>query len=335
MLYQGVAMIDLNTRVVVITGGSAGVGRALAQSFALEGCRIALLARGEEKLSSTVLELEKMGAIVIAYQVDVANPLEVEDAAAKIEQELGEIYLWINDAMTSVFAKVTDTSPEEFKRTTEVTYLGSVYGTMAALKYMVPRNRGHIMQIGSALAYQSIPLQAAYCGAKHGVRGFLQSLRIELKHDKSKIKISELQLPAVNTPQFEWVDNHLGQHPMPVPPIFQPEVVSRAAVFLAKNPRREMWLGGPTVKAILGAKFAPRVAEWYLSKVGLKSQVTDKLPVKNDNALWKPVKKDYGSHGSFDKEARGLSVQYVLNTNRKKIFSLLGLAAGALIWRKS
>jgi short-subunit dehydrogenase len=321
-------MIELKDKVVVITGGSAGVGRALARAFARKGMKIALLARGETKLDATVEELESMNAEVRAYPTDVSVMEEVETAAAKIESELGPIYLWVNDAMVSVFSPIKETSAEEIKRTTDVTYLGSVHGILVALRYMSPRNEGQILQIGSALSYQSIPLQAAYCAAKQAVRGFLQSLRIELKHDRSAIKITELHLPAVNTPQFEWLDNHLGKHPMPVPPIFQPEVVAKAAVYLAEHPRREMWLAGSTVKAIIASKFAPRIAEWYLAKNGFNSQLTDELKAKRDNDLWNPVPKDYGAHGSFDKEARKRSYLLELRIHAKDILlGSVGVAA--------
>jgi short-subunit dehydrogenase len=323
-------MIDLRNKVVVITGGSAGVGRSLVRAFAKKKMKIAILARGETKLSATIDELETMGAIARAYPTDVSVMEEVEAAAAKIERELGPIYLWINDAMVSVFAPIKDTRPDEIKRTTDVTYHGSVHGILVALKYMTPRNSGHIIQIGSALAYQSIPLQAAYCAAKHAIRGFIQSLVIELRHDQSAIKVSELHLPAVNTPQFEWLDNHLGQHPMPVPPIFQPEVVSRAAVYLAENPKRELWLAGSTVKAIVAAKFLPRVAEWYLAKKGYESQLTQDLTAKKDSDLWEPVAKDYGAHGSFDQVARKRSYLFELKVHAKDIFrGVIGLSAAA------
>ncbi|MFL5785858.1 MAG: SDR family oxidoreductase [Bacteriovoracaceae bacterium] len=321
-------MIELKGKVAVITGGSAGVGRALARAFAAKGMKVALLARGKEKLEATVDELELLGAEVRAYPTDVARMEEVEEAAAKIERELGPIHLWINDAMVSVFSPIKDTSAEEIRRTTEVTYLGSVHGILVALRYMSPRNEGQILQIGSALAYQSIPLQAAYCAAKQAVRGFLQSLRMELKHDRSSVMVTELHLPAVNTPQFEWLDNHLGKHPMPVPPIFQPEVVAKAAVYLAEHPKREMWLAGSTVKAIIASKLAPRIAEWYLAKNGFNSQLTDELKAKKDSDLWKPVPKDYGAHGSFDKEARRRSYLLDLRIHGKDLLlGSVGLAA--------
>jgi short-subunit dehydrogenase len=321
-------MVELRNKVVVITGGSAGVGRALAVAYAKKGMKIAILARGKEKLKSVVEELESLGAEARGYSTDVSVMEEVEDAAAKIESELGPIYLWVNDAMVSVFSPIKDTSAEEIKRTTDVTYMGSVHGILVALKYMSPRNEGHILQIGSALAYISIPLQAAYCAAKHAVKGFIQSLRIELKHDRSSVMVTELHLPAVNTPQFEWLDNHLGKHPMPVPPIFQPEVVAKAAVHLAEHPRREMWLAGSAVKAIIAAKFAPRIAEWQLARMGYQSQLTDALPPKKDNALWKPVAKDYGAHGSFDKSARERSYLLDLEIYAKDILRIgIGVAA--------
>jgi short-subunit dehydrogenase len=327
-------MVELRDKVVVITGGTAGVGRALSRAFAQEKCKVAILARGETKLERTFAELAPFSEVDI-FQVDVADYEQVEDAAREIEKKWGPIDIWINNAMASVFSPIKETSPQEIKRVTEVTYLGSVNGVLVSLKSMLPRNKGQILQIGSALSYQSIPLQAAYCAAKHAVHGFLQSLRIELKHDRSRVMVSELQLPAVNTPQFEWTDNHMGEHPMPVPPIFQPEVIARAAVYLAKNPRREIWLGLPTVKAVIASKILPRVAEWYLSRKGYQSQLTKELPAKKDNDLWNPVAKDYGAHGSFDNEAKKISWQFEIY-KRRKLFaaSSLLIPAAMLLKRK-
>lgn len=319
-------MIDLKGRVVVITGGTAGIGRALARAFGAEGMKVGIIARGEEKLDATVDELTALGVSCVGQSADVSSMSEVEEAAARIERDLGPIYLWVNNAMVSVFSPIKDIRAEEIHRTTEVTYLGSVYGVLTALKSMTPRNEGHILQIGSALSYQSIPLQSAYCASKQAVRGFLASLRIELKHDRSAIKVSELQLPAVNTPQFEWLDNHLTEHPMPVPPIYQPELVAQAAVELARRPRRELWLAGSTVKAILASKFAPRIAEWYLARNGYKSQLMHLEPANKDNDLWNPVAKDFGAHGRFDDLARRRSLLFEFQRRRRSFFSLAALA---------
>ena len=247
----------MNGRVVVVTGGTAGVGRATAVRFAKEGASVALLARGEERLEAAKRELEAHGVRAVAHAVDVADAGAVEAAADRVERELGPIDVWVNNAMATVFAEVWETEPEEFRRATEVTYLGSVWGTMAALRRMRPRDRGVIVQVGSALAYRGIPLQAAYCGGKHALQGFLESLRTELMHDGSHVQLTMVQLPALNTPQFTWSRAKMPHEPQPVPPIFQPEVAADAIVFAANHPRREMMVGWPTVKAIVGNAVAP------------------------------------------------------------------------------
>jgi NAD(P)-dependent dehydrogenase (short-subunit alcohol dehydrogenase family) len=236
--------------VVVITGASAGVGRATAWEFAKRGARIGLLARGQEGLDATCREVQTLGGKALAIPTDVADADQVEAAAAQVERELGPIRVWVNNAMATVFSPVKETTPEEFKRSTEVTYLGAVYGTMSALKRMLPRDSGSIVQVGSALVYRSIPLQAAYCGAKHGLKGFTDSLRTELLHDGSHIHLTMVQLPALNTPQFSWSKTRMPRQPQPVPPIFQPEVAAEAIVWAAYHKRREVYVGMPTVKAI-------------------------------------------------------------------------------------
>src|ERR1051325_5980780 len=250
--------------VVVITGGTAGVGRAVAERFAKDHARIGIPARGEDRLQNTKSVIERLGGKAIAIGTDVADPAQVDSAADRIEQELGPIDLWINNAMESVFSPVTEMTPEEFKRVMEVTYLGSVYGTMAALKRMRPRNRGRIIFVGSALGYRGIPLQSAYCAAKHAMKGFFESLRCELIHEKSRIQLRMAVLPAVNTPQFEWVKSRLPRHPQPVPPIFEPELVAKGIYWLAHHPQRELFIGWPSLKAVWGNRIFPGLVDWYL-----------------------------------------------------------------------
>src|SRR5438874_682248 len=248
---------------VAITGASAGVGRATARKFARSGAPVALLARGRDGLEAARKEVEELGGRALVVIVDVAHADQVEAAATQIEAELGEIDIWINNAMTSVFSPIKEMTPEEFRRVTEVTYLGYVYGTLAALKRMLPRNRGVIVQVGSALAYRGIPLQSAYCAAKHAVQGFCDSLRCELLHDKSHVRLTMVQLPALNTPQFGWVKSRLARKAQPVPPIFQPEVAAEAIYFATQNPRREFYVGLPSVEAIVANKIAPGLLDRY------------------------------------------------------------------------
>src|SRR3954463_13677326 len=297
--------MSASSEVVVITGASAGVGRATARRFAKEGTRIALLARGLDGLEGARRDVEKLGGKALVIPVDVADADKVEAAAAQIEAELGEIDIWINNAMTSVFSPITETTAAEFRRVTEVTYLGYVYATLAALKRMLPRDRGVIVQVGSALAYRGIPLQAAYCAAKHAVQGFCDSLRCELLHDNSNVKVTMLQMPALNTPQFGWVKSRLPRKAQPVPPIFQPEVAAEAIYFAAHNPRREFYVGLPSVEVIVANKIAPGLLDHYLARTGYDSQQHDGAedPNRPDN-LWQPVPGDYGAHGAFDARAR-------------------------------
>src|SRR6185312_9718835 len=241
----------MTERVVVVTGASAGVGRATALAFARAGAGVGVLARGAERLESTRREVEQLGGMAHTVSVDVADAAAVEDAASQVESELGPIDVWVNNAMATVFAPLASTEPDEFRRATEVTYLGSIWGTMAALRRMRPRDRGVVIQVGSALAYRGIPLQAAYCGAKHALQGFLESVRTELMHDGSNVHVTMVQLPALNTPQFTWSRVKMPHQPQPVPPIFQPEVAADAIVWAADHPRREVMVGWPTVKAIL------------------------------------------------------------------------------------
>src|SRR5213596_3202930 len=295
---------------IVITGASAGVGRATARKFARHGARIGLLARGIYGLEAARKEVEELGSQALVVPTDIANADQVEAAAARIEAEFGEIDIWINNAMTSVFSPIKEMTPEEFRRVTEVTYLGYVHGTLAALKRMLRRDRGVIVQVGSALAYRGIPLQAAYCAAKHAVQGFCDSLRCELLHDKSNVKVTMVQLPALNTPQFGWVKSRLPRKAQPVPPIFQPEVAAEAIYFAAHNPRREFYVGAPSVAVIVGNKFAPGLLDRYLADTGYDSQQYDgpEDPDRVHN-LWQPVPGDHGAHGAFDARAKECSPQ--------------------------
>src|SRR5437867_10327780 len=305
------------SEVVVITGASAGVGRATAQRFAKEGARIGLIARGIDGLEGARRDVEKLGGKALVIPVDVADADKVEAAAARIEAELGEIDIWINNAMTSVFSPIKKMRPEEFRRVTEVTYLGYVYGTLAALKRMLPRDRGVIVQVGSALAYRGIPLQSAYCAAKHAVKGVCDSLRGELLHDNSGVRLTMVQLPALNTPQFGWVKSRLPRKAQPVPPIFQPEVAAEAIYFAAHNPRREFYVGAPSVAVISVNKLAPALLDRYLARTGYDSQQYDGAedPNRADN-LWEPVPGDHGAHGDFNARAKKSSAFLWLSEHR-------------------
>ncbi len=316
-------------KVVVITGAAAGVGRAAARAFAEHGAHVALIARGREGLDGAAREVEALGRRALAVPLDVADAAAVERAADEIEEKLGPIEVWVNDAMVSVFAPFLDVTAEEFRRVTEVTYLGYVHGTQAALRRMKPRDRGTIVQVGSALAYRSIPLQSAYCAAKHAVHGLCESIRTELRHDKSRVHLTEVQLPAVNTPQFTWSRAKLPNHPQPVPPIFQPEVIADALVYAAEHRRREIWVGWPAVKAILSDKVAPRLGDMYLARNGYASQQTAE-PIRPDRPddLFDPVAGDYGAHGEFDARAKSFSLAWWLNKHRASVLAALVLAAG-------
>jgi len=274
-------------------------------------------------------DVEKLGGKALVITVDVADADKVEAAAAQIEAELGEIDIWINNAMTSVFAPIKEMTPEEFRRVTEVTYLGYVYGTLAALKRMLPRNRGVIVQVGSALAYRGIPLQSAYCAAKHAIQGFCDSLRCELIHDKSAVRVTMLQMPALNTPQFDWVKSRLARKAQPVPPIFQPKVAAEAIYFAAHNPRREFYVGLPSVEVIVANKIAPGLLDRYLARTGYDSQQYDGPEDPNrPNNLWHPVPGDHGAHGTFDARARSWSPQ--LWTSEHRTMLALGFLAFAI-----
>ncbi|MBV9041705.1 MAG: SDR family oxidoreductase [Acidimicrobiia bacterium] len=320
----------MSGRVVVVTGGSAGVGRATVRAFAEHGDDVAVLARGQDGLDGAVKDVEAAGRRALAISVDVADADAVEAAAAEVEQALGPIDVWVNCAMTSVFAPFKDAEPDEVRRVTEVDYLGFVYGTKAALRRMLPRDRGAIVQVGSALAYRGIPLQSAYCGAKHAVKGFTESLRCELLHDDSSVRLSMVQLPALNTPQFDWVLSRLPRKPQPVPPIYQPEVAARAIVWASGHDRAEVYVGASTTGTILANKLVPRLLDRYLARSGYDSQQTKEAADPNRPAnLWEPVAGDHGAHGDFDGRAKPGSAQWWLTTHRGPLVAgALGLAGG-------
>src|SRR5947209_15668498 len=322
--------------VVVITGASAGVGRAAVREFARHGAWIGLIARGQDGLEGARREVEAAGGRALVLPVDVADAEAVEAAAEQVEQKLGPIDIWVNDAMASVFSPIKEMTAAEFKRVTEVTYLGYVYGTLAALKRMLPRDRGTIVHVGSALAYRSIPLQAAYCASKHAVLGFFAALRTELLHDGSNVKTTMVQMPALNTPQFGWVKSRLPHKAQPVPPIFQPEVAARAIYHAAHDPdRREYYVGFSTVKAIFGNKLVPGFADHYLARTGYDSQQHDGPEDPNrPNNLWHPVPGDHGAHGTFDERANSYSIELWLEMNRKWLGAGLGLLAAGLLFSR-
>ncbi len=319
--------------VVVVTGASAGVGRATAQAFAELGSSIGLIARGREGLEAARRDVEARGGRGLVLPADVGDAQAVEDAGAIVEQRFGPIDVWVNNAMLSVFSPVKQMRAEEYRRVTEVTYLGYVHGTLSALRRMLPRDRGIVIQVGSALAYRGIPLQSAYCAAKHAIQGFCDSLRCELIHDGSKVRLTMVQMPAMNTPQFGWVKSRLPRKGQPVPPIFQPEVAAQAIVWAAFHDRREIFVGWPTVEAIVGNKIAPGWLDHYLARTCYEAQMTDEPedPNRPDN-LWQPVPGDHGAHGVFDDRARSWSWQLWADLHRHWITlagaGLAGLAMG-------
>lgn len=326
-------------QVVVITGASAGVGRATARLFAQRGAKIGLLARGAERLEAARREVESLGGRALALPTDVSDADVIESAAQAVENAFGPIDVWINNAMVSVFSPIKLMEPDEFRHVTEVTYLGYVYGTLAALRRMLPRDEGTIVQVGSALAYRGIPLQAAYCAAKHAVEGFNDSLHAELLHDKSNVKLTMIQMPALNTPQFEWVKSRLPKRAQPVPPIFDPELAARAIVWAVDHPRREYWVGGPTMRAVLINRLFPGLVDRFLARAGYSSQQTHEPedPERPHN-LWEPVPGNYGAHGRFGDQAKPFSLQFWLNRHRRPIAlaaALTGVLAATLEAAKS
>jgi NAD(P)-dependent dehydrogenase (short-subunit alcohol dehydrogenase family) len=325
-------------QVVVITGASAGVGRATARAFGRLGASVGLLARGRDGLEGAKRDVEAAGGRALVLPTDVADADQVEAAAAAVEGAFGPIGVWVNNAMVSVFSPVKEMEPEEYRRVTEVTYLGTVYGTLAALRRMLPRDRGKVVQVGSALAYRGIPLQSAYCAAKHAIQGFCDSLRCELIHDGSHVSLTMVQMPALNTPQFGWVKSRLPRKAQPVPPIFQPEVAAEAIVWAAHSDRREIEVGWPTVEAVVGNKLAPGWLDHYLARNGFDSQMTDEPADPNrPNNLWDPVPGDHGAHGAFDDRAKPFSTQLWLDRNRGWValagLGLAGVACVALLGR--
>jgi len=330
-------MVGLAGSVVVVTGASSGVGRACAREFARNGARVALIARGLDGLEAAEREVEQLGGRALVCPLDVADADAVDAAAGAIEAQLGPIDVWVNNAMLSVFSPITELHAEEVRRVTEVTYLGYVHGTLSALRRMRARDRGVIVQVGSALAYRAIPLQAAYCAAKHAIEGFTESLRCELLHDGSNIRVTMVQLPALNTPHFSVARTRLPRHPNPVPPIFQPELAARAVVFAAEHPRRELWVAGSTVRALLGNRLVPGLLDRYLARNGYEAQQTEE-PVeraRRDN-LADALPGDRGAHGVFDSEAHSQSLQFLAVTHRRLLaVAVLAAAAARVLVRRN
>ena len=316
-------------KIVVITGAGAGVGRAVVTEFARNGYDVALLSRDPARLEDAASQVRQFGVRALPIPTDVADAEAVEAAATRVETELGPIDVWVNVAMATVFSPVSKLTPEEVARGTAVTYLGQVHGMMAALKRMTPRNRGSIVNVGSALAYRSVPLQSVYCGAKFAIRGFTDSLRSEILHDRLNISLSMVDLPAVNTPQFDWALNKTGRRARPVPPVFQPEVPARAIYFAACHPRRQTWVGFPTVKAILANRIAPGLIDRYLASAGYSGQMSkEPAPPQAPNNLFEPVPGHYGAHGRFDAQARSRSWEVFTSRHRNAMWA--AIAAGAL-----
>lgn len=330
----------LNGPVVVVTGASAGLGRAIAHAYAKQGARLGLLARNPDALDAARKECEQLGGSAITIPTDVSDADAVEAAASRVESELGPIDIWVNDAMVSVFSPVKEMEPSDYRRVTEVLYLGFVHGTLAALKRMLPRDRGTIIQIGSALSYRSIPLQSAYCAAKHAINGFTDSLRCELHHDNSNVQITTVQMPAMNTIQFNWVKNRMPQMTQPVPPIYQPDVPAEVVVAagFAERPRREYWVGMPTVMAIVGQRVIPGLLDWYLGKTGYKGQqLQDQKQDPNaPNNLYDYVPGTWSARGKFDSRAADSSAEVFVVLHRNwLLLGLAGLLAGGVVYARS
>ena len=326
----------MTPQVVVVTGASGGIGRAVASAFGARGARVAMLARGESGLTGAAQDVRAGGGTALPIPTDVADQAQVFSAADRVESELGPIDVWVNVAFTSVFAPFAKIHPDEYRRVTDVSYLGYVYGTMAALQNMKPRDRGTIVQVGSALAYRGIPLQTAYCGAKHAIQGFHEALRCELLHDKSNVHVTMVQMPAVNTPQFSWVLSRLPHHAQPVPPIYQPEVAARGVLYAADHPkRREYWVGASTVATLAANAIAPGLLDRYLAKTGFSSQQTkQRQPPDAPANLWEPADgpdgRDFGPHGIFDGRAKDAAPQLWASHHHGLLAATVGSAlAGA------
>lgn len=318
-------------RLIVVTGASGGVGRAVVRRFARQRCRIGLLARGRDGLEAAKQEVESLGGEAIAIPTDVADPGQVESACATVEQHFGPIDIWVNNAMVSMYSPFPEMTAEEFRHITEVTYLGYVNGTRSALSRMLPRDHGVIIQVGSALAHRSIPLQSAYCGAKHAIEGFTESVRTELIHQGSKVRLSIVSLPGVNTTQFTWTKNKMPNKPRPTGPIFQPEVAAEAVAFVADHDRKEIYVGGPTVESVLGEKIAPRLLDRYLAHAAWEGAFLDEPddPNRPDN-FWHSLPGDHGSHGPFDRLAKAHSFQLWATEHRRPLVAaMVGVAIGA------
>jgi NAD(P)-dependent dehydrogenase (short-subunit alcohol dehydrogenase family) len=330
------------SRTVVVTGASGGIGRASALEFGKRGDTVVLIARGRTGLDAAASDITAAGGRAVVMPLDVSDPDAVFECAESIERDVGEIDVWVNVAFTSVFSPFTQIKADEFRRVTEVTYLGYVYSTMAALKYMKPRDRGAIVHVGSALAYRGIPLQTAYCGAKHAIQGFHEALRCELLHDKSKVRVTMVQLPAVNTPQFSWVLSRLPHHAQPVPPIYQPEVAGRAVVYAADHPRRrEYWVGSSTAATLAANAVIPGLLDRYLARTGVKSQQTDEPPPADaPQNLWKPADgrkgKDFGAHGEFDDQSHNHDPQLWASRHHGALAGAVGIVTASAIglWRR-
>jgi NAD(P)-dependent dehydrogenase (short-subunit alcohol dehydrogenase family) len=324
-------------RVVVVTGASAGLGRAIARAFGAGGAAVGLIARGQERLAAAEAEIREGGGRALALPADVSDAAAVEDAAERVERVLGPIDVWVNNAMVSVFSPVKEMTAEEYRRVTEVTYLGYVQGTLAALRRMLPRDAGVVVQVSSSLAFRAIPLQSAYCAAKHAIKGFTESLHAELLHDGSAVRVTLVHMPALNTPQFDWVRNRLPHKAKPMPPLYQPEVGARAVVYAALHPdRRSFTVSGSTAKVIWGERVAPGLLDRYLARNGYRGQQTGEPeePGRPDN-LWQPVPGDFAAHGRFDRQARAHSAQLWASEHRGLALLAAGIAgvAAAAAWR--
>jgi NAD(P)-dependent dehydrogenase (short-subunit alcohol dehydrogenase family) len=328
----------VHAQTVVVTGASGGVGRAVARAYGARSASVGLIARGEEGLAAAAEDVEAAGGRALPLPADLADAQAVDACATRVEKEFGPIDVWINDAFSSMFAPFDRIHPDEFRRITEVCYLGFVYGTQVALDRMKPRNHGTIVQVGSALAYRGIPLQSAYCGAKHAIQGFTESLRCELLHDKSRVRVTMVQLPAVNTPQFSWVLSRLPRRPQPVPPIYQPEVAARAIVRAADHPRRrEYWVGSSTAATLIANAVAPGLLDRYLARTGYASQQTGERHTSHDPAnLWTPAdaNADFGAHGHFDEQATRTDPQIWASEHHGVLAAAAAAVAGAALWRR-